>query len=313
GTPRRDAAGPPRSRPPRLGSNRSGDPLRRLRHHALRRDVADGDPGWHDAWPPRCDEPCRRRGVSGGRVDLGRSGAAWARPLLREALAARDIHFRRTYPMSAVTAATPRATLMSRSHFRLLSIAFVMLVAASTLFVWWFHPWSTGITEYPMPSASDIPTALAIGADGSVWFTIESSDAIGVLRQGNIRKLPKGKPSVEPMGIAVDAQGAVWFTDSPARAVSRMAPDGTVTSFALTGTPIAKLNRLALAPDGAIWFADSTALSVTRLRDGVFTPHVLASLRPNLYGVAVDRHGTVWATLQGINKLARITADGALT
>ena len=101
------------------------------------------------------------------------------------------------------------------------------------------------------------------------------------------------------MGIAVAADGAAWFTDSPARAVSRIAADGALTSFALTDTPIARLNRLALAPDGAVWFADSTALSVTRLRNGVFTPHVLASLRPNPYGVAVDARGTVWATLPG--------------
>src|SRR5262249_27336433 len=165
----------------------------------------------------------------------------------------------------------------------------------------------------PMPTESDIPAAIAIATDGSVWFTIESSDAIGVLRQGKIQKFTKGKPSVEPMGLAIDAQGAAWFTDSPARAVSRMAPDGRVTSFPLTVWPIAKLNRRARAPDGSAWFADSTALSVTRLRDGLFTPHVFASFRPNPYGVAVDVRGTVWATLQGANKLARITADGEVT
>src|SRR5262249_25602294 len=157
------------------------------------------------------------------------------------------------------------------------------------------------------------PAAIAIGPDDSVWFRIESSDAIGAFRDGKIRKLPKGTPSVEPMGIAVDATGAAWFTDSPARAVARMAPDGSVTSFALTGTPIARLNRLAVSPDGAVWFADSTALSVTRLRDGVFTPHLMPSLRPNPYGVAVDHRGTVWATLQGANRLARITPDGEIT
>src|SRR5262249_56057195 len=109
------------------------------------------------------------------------------------------------------------------------------------------------------------PAAIAIGPDDSVWFTIESSDAIGAFRDGKIRKLPKGTPSVEPMGIAVAADGAAWFTDSPARAVSRMAPDGAVTSFALAGAPIARLNRLAVAPDGAVWFADRPPFSLTPL------------------------------------------------
>src|SRR5262249_56657574 len=159
-----------------------------------------------------------------------------------------------------------------------LLIGLLVVIAGGALFAWWLGPWRrTGFVEYQMLSESDIPTAVAAGTDGSVWFTIESSDALGVLRNGKIQKLSKGKPSVEPMGIAVDAQGAAWFTDSWARAVSRMAPDGTVTSLPLADNPIAKLTRLAIAPDGGVWFADSTALSVTRLRDGVFTPHVLAS------------------------------------
>jgi virginiamycin B lyase len=116
------------------------------------------------------------------------------------------------------------------------------------------------------------------------------------LPNGKIDKLSKGKPSVEPMGIAVAADGAAWFTDSPARAVSRIAADGTVTSFALTDNPIARLNRLALAPDGAVWFADSTALSVTRLRDGVITEFRLPRSDARPFSVAVDAEGNVWYT-----------------
>src|SRR5262249_31203879 len=298
-----DAADPSRSQSARPRSLRSGDPLRGLRRHSLRRVVAEGDPGDNDGRPSRRHESCGRRGISRGHRNRGDGGPASARPILREAHAPSDVLLRRAGATSALTAAAPRAAFMSRSRRLWLSITLAMLVVAGAVITWWLYPWRTGFTEYPMPSASDIPTALAVGRDGSVWFTIDSSDAIGVLRQGIIRKFPKGKLSVEPMGIAVDTQGAVWFTDSPARTVSRMRPDGTVPPLALTGTPIAKLNRLALAPDGAVWFADSTALSVTQLRDGVFTPHVLASLRPNPYGVAVDRHGTVWATLQGVNKL----------
>jgi virginiamycin B lyase len=213
--------------------------------------------------------------------------------------------------MSAV-GATSRGPIAAGFRRRWwLAIGLAAAMAAGAILLWRFGPWRpSGFVEYRMPSAGDIPTAVAVGRDGSVWFTIESSDAIGILRGGRIEKLHKGKMSVEPMGLAIGADGAAWFTDSPARAVSRMAGDGAVTSFVLTGTPIARLHQLAIAPDGAVWFADSTALSITRLRDGLFTPHMLASFRPNPYGVAVDATGTVWATLQGANKLARVTPDG---
>jgi len=204
--------------------------------------------------------------------------------------------------------------LTGRRRRRWLIAAAVVAMAGAALLAWRFGPWwRAGFVEHPMPSASDIPTAVAVGPDGTVWFTIEFSDAIGILRNGKIEKLPKGKLNVEPMGLAVAADGAAWYTDSPARSISRITADGSITSFPLTSNPIAKLNRLALGPDGAVWFADSTALSVTRLRDGVFTPHVLQSFRPNPYGVAVDAQGTVWATLQGAGKLARITPDGEVT
>jgi virginiamycin B lyase len=186
-------------------------------------------------------------------------------------------------------------------------------LAAVAALVWWIGPWSgSGFVEYAMPRRTDIPTAVAIASDGTVWFTIEFSDTIGRLRDGRLETLPKGKQNIEPLGLAVDAAGFAWYTDSPRRAISRMAPDGAITSFTLS-TPITRLARLALGPDGAVWFAEGTAFSVTRLKDGVFTRHEVGSIVAMPFGVAVDRDGTVWATIQGTNKLVRITPAGEVS
>jgi virginiamycin B lyase len=187
-----------------------------------------------------------------------------------------------------------------------------VIVALAGAIAWWRGLFGPGFVEYRVPVATDIPTAIAVAPDGTVWFTIEFADAIGRLRNGTIERIPKGKQNVEPMGLAVAPDGGVWYTDNRIRAISRMAPDGRITSFTVS-TPIARLNRLAIAPDGAVWFADATAFSITRLKDGVFTPHVMPSFRPTPFGVAVDRDGTVWATLQGANKLARIAPGGEVT
>jgi virginiamycin B lyase len=192
-----------------------------------------------------------------------------------------------------------------------LTAAVVVIVAAVLAFVW--APWrDSGFVEHRMLRRTDIPAAVAIAPDGAVWFTIEMSDAIGVLRQGRIERLSKQTHNLESLGLDVDAEGGVWYTDPPARAVSRMAIDGSVRSFPLT-TPIVRLGRLAVGPDRAVWFADATTASVTRLKDGGLTRHVSRSAGAVPWGVAVESRGTVWATLPSVNRLARIATDGQVT
>jgi len=147
-----------------------------------------------------------------------------------------------------------------------------------------------------MLRSTDIPTAVAVAPDGAVWFTIEFSDAIGLWRNGTIERLPKGAQNLEPLGLAVAADGSAWYTDATARAIAHISRSGEISTFPLS-TPIAKLGRLTVAPDGAVWFAESTAYSITRLKDTTFTRYTIESVRGGPYGVAVDVHGTVWATL----------------
>ncbi len=192
-----------------------------------------------------------------------------------------------------------------------LAIALVILLVAAAL-AWKLWPRRPAAVEYPMTVATDIPTAVAVAPDGSVWFTIDFGEGIGLVREGSVQRLPKKGRNVEPIGLGVDASGAAWFTDPSAIAVLRMSPAGELQSFPL-GTPIARLARLAVAPDGAVWFAESTAYSITRLKDGVLQRHDIQSVRGGPYGVAVAADGTVWATLQSANQLMRIAPSGEIT
>ena len=165
--------------------------------------------------------------------------------------------------------------------------------------------------EYRVADAQDIPVALAIAPDGAVWFTLESSDAIGVLRDGRIDKLPRGGETLEALGLAVDSSGA-WLTDTLGQSIEHVSQDGTRDAVRIPG-PLAQLGRLAVAPDGAVWFADSWGNSVTRLQDHRLEPHPAAEPNAAPFGVAIDRDGTVWATLQIANKLIRIVPGGVAT
>src|SRR4029453_2480165 len=196
------------------------------------------------------------------------------------------------------------------------SIALLFLVAVLT---WRFGPWADStFVELRMPSPMDIPVSIAVTGDGTVWFTIDSSNAIGRLRNGKIEKVRKRTESLEPLGLAAEPDGSVWYADAQARVISRVANDGTITAFDLA-TPVARLGRMAVAPDGAVWFAEPTLGSVTRLKDGVFTRHPVSRVAGTgealvaPFGIAVDAHGTVWATLQNANKLVSISTNGEMS
>jgi len=163
--------------------------------------------------------------------------------------------------------------------------------------------------EYRMGEPQDAPIAIAAGTDGSIWFTIDHSDAIGRVRNGRIERLPTSSRNIEPLGLAVAADGSAWYTDLAARAIARINSTGEIARFVLD-TPIARLGRLAIAPDGAAWFADQTGYGITRLKDGVFTRHQIESARGGPYGVAVTADGAVWVTLQNGNQLIQLAADG---
>jgi len=201
---------------------------------------------------------------------------------------------------------------------RWVAVATVVIVGGGGALLW-RSPTTTswGFREIKLAPA-DIPVAVAVAPDGSVWFTLEASDALGVLRDGQIYKLAKGATSIEPLGLAVDAGGRAWYTESQKQRISRASPDGTISSFGLS-TPVARLGRLAIGPEDEVWFAETSLLSVTRLKGSRLTRHVLGSLTPVApmdaapFGVAVASDGTVWATLQNANKLLRISRNGDKT
>src|SRR5689334_7024090 len=127
--------------------------------------------------------------------------------------------------------------------------------------------------------STDIPTAVAAAPDGSIWFTIDFGEGVGLVRDGKVQRIPKlGGRNVEPIGLGVDGAGPVWVTAREQAAQTQISAARDARSFPL-GTPVARLARLAVAPDGAVWFAESTTFSITRLKDVKLDRHEFESLR----------------------------------
>lgn len=204
-------------------------------------------------------------------------------------------------------------TLLQTHRRVVLMVIVVLAVAAAAVWLWRpFGARGAKFIEYPMTVATDIPTAVAVAPDGSVWFSIDFSDAVGVVRGGKVERFVKPSRSTEPIGIAVDTGGKAWVTDAATVSIVGMSAAGEQQSVKL-GTPIARLGRMAAAPDGSVWFAEGSAYSITRLKNGELKRHEIDSVRGGPYGVAVAADGTVWATLQGANALLRIAPDGKMT
>jgi virginiamycin B lyase len=166
--------------------------------------------------------------------------------------------------------------------------------------------------EYRVLDPQDIPAALALAPDGSVWFTLESNDALGVLQDGRIHKLPRGGETLEALGLATDGQGGAWVTDITGQAIQHVHADGTHEAVRIPG-PLAQLGRMAVAPDGSVWFADSWGNSLTRLHDGRLQAYPAVEANAAPFGVAVAPDGTAWTTLQIANKLLRVDPQGRVS
>jgi virginiamycin B lyase len=207
---------------------------------------------------------------------------------------------------------------VSRTKYWLDVAMALMIVIGAGLLSWRTGSVSIRAFHEVQLEPGDIPVGIAPSPDGSVWFTLDASDRLGIFRDGAVRKLPKGADSAEPLGLAIDAGGRAWYTEAPQQRISRVATDGTIASFPLA-TPVARLGRLAIAPAGDVWFAETSLVSLTQLKDGQLTRHVLGSFSPGTpmdaapFGVAIARDGTVWATMQSVNKLLRLAPDGNKT
>jgi len=144
------------------------------------------------------------------------------------------------------------------------------------------------VEEYGMQEKLDIPTALAASAKGAVWFTIDSSQALGVIENGTLRRVDKGSRNVEPLGIGVDSKGDVWITDAPATAIKRVTASGEVSA-------IDSSQALGVIENGTLRRVDKGSRNVEPL------------------GIGIDSKGDVWITDAPATAIKRVTANGEVS
>jgi virginiamycin B lyase len=108
--------------------------------------------------------------------------------------------------------------------------------------------------EIPRPGA--VPTDIATGSDGSVWYIQFRANRIGRWRSGKFEDFEVTEENAGLSGLAVASDGSVWFGMLRRSSLGRLR-DGKVKAFELPRDN-ARPYTLVVDPAGNVWYADIT-------------------------------------------------------
>jgi virginiamycin B lyase len=140
-------------------------------------------------------------------------------------------------------------------------------------------------------------------ANGNVWGLVWTDHIERITPDGTVTDfaLPVHQPVMSPtpeldplrMTLTVGPDGNIWFSDSYANQIGNIAPDGTVTAYAVP-TPDSFPAGITTGPDGNIWFTElgSGQIGELVLNDGgsgpTAEPSQSAGLPQAVRSAAVD-------------------------
>jgi virginiamycin B lyase len=111
----------------------------------------------------------------------------------------------------------------------------------------------SGMT-FDLPRRGAVPTDVAVGSDGSVWFLQFRANRIGRFKDGQFSDVEAGQDNAGLSGIAVAPNDDVWFGMVRRASLGRLR-NGHITVFAL---PRENARPFSVTVDraGNVWYAD---------------------------------------------------------
>lgn len=119
-------------------------------------------------------------------------------------------------------------------------------------------------------------------------------------------------PISNPATIVTGPDGNLWFTEAGRNAVGRMAPDGTLTEFELSGAVVIPLG-IAAGSDGNLWVTSINPVISRVTPSGVVTTFTVPTPNGGAYGITAGPDGALWFTESGADRIGRITVAGSIT
>lgn len=181
------------------------------------------------------------------------------------------------------------------------------------------------VTQFPIPTASSRPTAVAAGPDGNVWFVESSANKIGMITPtGTITEFAITTLASGPRDIAAGPDGNLWFTEANASQIGKITPTGTITEYPVP--PVdpdfpdfweQEPDRITAGPDGNMWFTVNSDIDarVERITpSGTVTAFIVPGDWPMIRDITAGPDGNVWYTEEGPpHKLGKVTPTGTIT
>jgi len=177
---------------------------------------------------------------------------------------------------------------------------------------------AASLTEFPLPTGSSGPWAIAPGPDNALWFTESAANQVGrITPEGVITEYPL--PEAGDLGqgivnnITAGPDGNLWFVEAGANRIGRITPKGVIAQF-LIPTPKSRLDGIVAGPDDALWFTEYDAATIGRITvTGAVTEFRLPPGSTVPARITRGPDGNLWFTEQGSPVIGRITPRGAIT
>jgi virginiamycin B lyase len=169
---------------------------------------------------------------------------------------------------------------------------------------------SISITEYPIPTANTYPSAIALGPDGSIWFTEPHQNQVARINPTThlIKEFPEPAGTGQVVDSLVAASDGYLYGISSSRNLVRIDPTtGGMTEFSLP-SPTGHPGNLAVGPDDNLWFTESSDIGKFNLTTHTTTEYTVTGGLANPYGIAKGPDGALWFTESSGSKIGRIDA-----
>lgn len=182
-----------------------------------------------------------------------------------------------------------------------------------------FKVFTAGQTQGFPASAGAVD--LALGPDGSMWFTDDGTPAIGrIATDGTITEFSSGLPyGASPYSIVAGPDGNMWFSDFRGVAIGEVTPQGTITEFDAPQYANSNAMGITFGPGGAPYFIGfgSQPLLAHLTRHGIIVAKLLPTSITPFGALSADAGKNLWfvvtgAKVQGVLYEQRANARGLL-